>query len=143
MRARQVLPTKKKSAFIVKKTSAIVGHKEEEEEEEVVAAAAARPPPKAKKTVALQKAAKKTKVPSDKPVKDNLRIPHKTVRRFALRSGSVRCAADVYPVANETMRKTIDEVILMAMRSTTHDGRLTIKSRDVKRAMRVMNIRLY
>lgn len=154
MRVRQSVSKKPVS---VKKTSAPVYQADVEDEHEEAEArrlldpeVLAEKPAKSKKpkqkVVMLQKAARKTgpgKGPSDKPARDNLKIPNKTVRRFALRSGSVRCAPDVYPLANETMHKTIDEVVLMAMRSATHDGRLTLKSRDVKRAMRVMNIRLY
>lgn len=69
--------------------------------------------------------------------RDNLRTPKRIIRRFALRSGAVRCSGGVYPLADKLIRETIDRYVFPAMRSVTHDARLTVMARDVQRSMRV------
>lgn len=116
---------------MVKKTSVAPGAA-------VAAAAAAPNQPVAGKKKAAKKQQKKRSSEGD-----SLQVPKRILRRYALRAGSTRCSKLLYPVADADVRKTIELVVATALRSVTQDGRLTVKTRDIRRAMRTRGIVLY
>lgn len=85
------------------------------------------------------------KKPAKKAVvgRDPLKVPKRILHRYALRAGATRCSKQLYPIADADVRKTIELVVATAMRSVTQDGRLTVKKRDIRRAMRIRGIVLY
>ncbi len=90
----------------------------------------------------------KKKAPAEQKKKnaigrDPLKVPKRILHRYALRAGATRCSKQLYPIADADVRKTIELVVATAMRSVTQDGRLTVKKRDIRRAMRIRGIVLY
>ena len=76
-------------------------------------------------------------------VRDALAIPKAVGRRFLRRSGCERVAGDLQGPLNEIAQRKAHEVMSSALRMAALEGRCTIKTRDVSRALGISNIRIY
>jgi histone H3/H4 len=98
--------------------------------------------PEIKKTAGKKVAGKKA--PAAAAVeRDSLAIPKAVGRRFLRRSGCERVSGELQDTLNEIAQRKALEVISSALRMAQLDGRCTIKTRDVSRALSISNIRIY